>query len=239
MQQITKSFFNLLEELNIPTDDLEIVEESEPVFIQPLHPQQDIFDNLFLYNSGWGNHCLSNQNEFDGQPIFAIDYDQEISYEWKKKHRYSRKDRFRFTIYQLLGVGGEVPLEIILKVKSTLGRFSKRSKLWNSIRKILKDNNWRKFYNRIPSIIIRINNTLGPKNIENKIPLILEEFNKMDFKFNNELHEKWNRSYFLNLRFVALKLIEKYNIQFPYKIPFVRTLRKRKYLDDLYNQFFI
>jgi hypothetical protein len=44
------------------------------------------------------------------------------------------------------------------------------------------------------------------------------------------------RKYFPNLRFVALKLIEKYGGKFNLKIPFIRTRRKFKILEKIINE---
>lgn len=171
---------------------------------------------------------------------FHLDYDQEISYAMncKKLHRYSRKDRFKFILYQLLGMSGETPSSVVRIIKQQLPRKISKHKIWNEIRGILKKNNLRKYYNRIPGLINQISNSSRPIGINSeKIQAIILKFSDFDYQFNNHLRIHWDRHYFPNLRFIALKLIEQFGITFPYKAPLVRTSRKKKYLEKLFAEF--
>lgn len=172
---------------------------------------------------------------------YHLDYSQEIDLmlNGKKKHRYSRKSRFKNVLLQLLGERGHTPARVIniiiqnLKLKPKL----KKSNIWNAVRKILKKQKIMGFYNKIPHIIAR---TTGckPKGVTyDRVQHILQDFSDLHYQFNNHLANRWSRKYFPNLRFVALKLMAKHGIVFPYHVPLVRTVRKRKYLESLYAEF--
>jgi hypothetical protein len=173
------------------------------------------------------------------EPEYHLDYDQEMhnSMNFKKKHRYSRKDRFRLTLYQLLGMSGEVPPWVIKIIKSELGVRVKKQKIWNEIRFILKKHKLRRYYNRIPSLIKNISG-LKPLEINSeKVTKILDNFFLFDYHFNQTLCQEWKRKYFPNLRFIALKLVEEMGIRYPYHVPLIRTSRKKKYLETLFVDF--
>jgi hypothetical protein len=177
-----------------------------------------------------------NDPSSDQGPWFALEYGDEIRARQKKIHRYSRKDRFRFTLMQLLAIGGDVPTRVIELVRSNL-KTKKPKQLWNHTRAILKGNGLRKFYNRIP-YILRIVYNLKISNIASqKIMDILGRFDTLGYQFDTRLKAKWGRKYFLNMRFVALSLIKQQGILFPYDIPFARTSRKRRYLENLFTDF--
>lgn len=216
------------------------IEPDEVIVTPPPSPKQMVFldgynEELYQFHDGWGAHVLDN-NEPGCLHPFGIDYNDEVTMYWKKPHRYSRTDRFRFTLHQLMGCSGDIPPEVVYSVKQQLKKVKiSRKKIWNQIRFILKVNGWRLYYNRIPQLISYCTG-LRPI-LNNASPFILHEFQQMHYQFDNGLAVKWKRSYFLNLRFVALKLMEKHGIVYPYRVPFVRTLRKKKYLTSLFNEF--
>jgi hypothetical protein len=184
-----------------------------------------------MVNDSTFNSCVDSE--------FHLDYDQEISHylNCKKKHRYSRKARFKSTLFQLIGVSGDTPSKIIKIVRNHLKPSVRRSSLWNQVRHALKQNNLSLFYNRIP-LLIKLTIGLKPRGVTyDAVQKILNDFNFFHYQFNNHLAERWSRKYFPNLRFIALKLMQKHGITFPYKVPLVRTCRKKKYLEGLYAQF--
>ena len=232
---MNQTYIDLLNDINIDTSDLTPI----PHKSYDINYNQQIPDEIYEYWD-WGSHVLQNLNEPGCEHPFAIEYNDEKNIFWRKIHRYSRKERFKFTLYQLLGVSGDVPLNVVSLVKHKVGRYSTKKKLWNTIRQILKESNNRRYYNRIPTIIQMISSKLKPIGITQSpdvLKLILQRFNEMDSKFNKILKKKWDRSYFLNLRYVALRLIDEFKISFPYKIPIIRTLRKKQYLNNLYDDF--
>jgi hypothetical protein len=73
------------------------------------------------------------------------------------------------------------------------------------------------------------------KEIDSKLHReIVADFGRMHFMFNNGVCKKWGVAYFPNLRFVALKLLEKKGVTFEYRIPFIRTMSKRKPLEEMW-----
>ena len=173
------------------------------------------------------------------EPEYHLDYDQEQHHamNYKKKHRYSRKDRFRLTLYQLLGMNGEIPKSVLHIIKIELGQKVKKQRIWNDIRAILKRHKLRRYYNRIPSIIKDISGH-KPVGINSfRVSQILESFFKFDYHFNDHFKQEWNREYFPNLRFIALKLVKETGIEYPYHVPLIRTSRKKKYLENLFQEF--
>lgn len=141
-------------------------------------------------------------------------------------HRYSRVERFISVVYQLLGERGDVP-ETVLEVVRHWGFDEERDLIWNSIRFILKQYNWARYYNRIPSII----NLLGlrRKKIDFwRVQNVIEKFKEMSFRFDTMKSELPERSYFPNLRYVALRLLEENGVRFSFEIPKIRTKRKLK-----------
>ena len=209
--------------------------EPDEIIVTPPPSPKGFNDELYQFHHGWGAHVLDN-NEPGCMHPFALDYKDEVTIFWKKPHRYSRTDRFRFTLSQLMGCSSTTPPEILYSIKQQLKQYTiSKYKIWNQVRSILKLNGWRQYYNCIPSIIVYCTG-LRP-TINCSVNVILNDFTKMHYQFNNGLANKWKRSYFLNLRFVALKLMYKHGMTYPYKVPFLRTLRKEKYLNGLFDQF--
>jgi hypothetical protein len=158
-------------------------------------------------------------------------YKEEIEAKQKCRpiHRYNRLERFKNTLDQLLGCRGNISDEIMLLMDGV--GFS-----WEKIRRILKQNKLPKLYNQIPLIIRKLGfgNCIEFENFHKSYIGILKEFNQIHYNFNLKKGDK--RKYFPNLRFVALKLIEKYGGKFNLKIPFIRTRRKFKILEKIINE---
>ncbi|MEG3883803.1 hypothetical protein QT971_06285 [Microcoleus sp. herbarium19] len=164
---------------------------------------------------------------------FATDYKLEQSYYKRPIHRYNRKQRFKNVIGQLMGDRGKVPDNIV----SIVGFYLQPGDRWNEVRRVLKSFQWRIYYNRIPYIIQQ----LTKMNSTNKIHIdqytnVMEDFDHFCFLFEKHKSEL-GRKYFPNMRFIALKLIEKNGIQLNYPIPVTRTVRKQKELDSLWDWF--
>jgi hypothetical protein len=146
-------------------------------------------------------------------------------------HRYSRVERFVSVLYQLLGERGDIPNEVVVAVKS-VGYDPEPERIWNSIRAVLKTAGWSCYYNRIPGIIELLGEGRGRFDFW-KIELIKEKFRGMSCRF--DFLEKSSRKYFPNLRYVALRLLDEEGIKFAYKIPWIRTKRKEKVMEDIFE----
>jgi hypothetical protein len=221
------------------------IEHDIPPDLDPIKPWHCIEDSPCEFTC-WDLPTMMPEEEYEEFeeeywecPEFHLDYEQEQhnSMNFKKKHRYSRKDRFRLTLYQLLGMSGEVPPWVIKIIKTELGQRVKKQRIWNEIRFILKKHKLRRYYNRIPSLIKNISG-LKPMEINSeKVSKILDSFFLFDYHFNQSLCKEWGRKYFPNLRFIALKLVGEVGIKYPYHVPLIRTCRKKKYLEHLFLEF--
>jgi len=144
-------------------------------------------------------------------------------------HRYNRLERFKNTLDQLLGCRGNVSDDVMLLMDGVQIN-------WENIRRVLKKSKLPKLYNQIPLIIRKLGkgNCIEFENFHQSYIAILKEFNRIHYKFNCKEYER--KRYFPNLRFVALKLIEKYGGKFLIDIPFIRTKRKYKVLEKIINE---
>ncbi len=151
-------------------------------------------------------------------------------------HRYDRVERFEFILAQLLGLRGDVPdyvMAMMCYIKDS-------HDCWNRIRATLKHYKHRKYYNRIPQIIFRLGfgSVINWDRQDATYRQIINDFKKLQHVFEYaQKREKWKRSYFPNLRFIAIKLLERYGATCNFDIDFIRTKRKRKALIDLWNDF--
>ena len=174
------------------------------------------------------------ETEATARPM-VTDYHHNQTITFRPIHRYSRIERFNFTLSYLVGYKGTVPQ----KVLDACCHIEPNPKtVWADIKSVLKENKWHIYYNRISLII----NSLGLKiteNITNQIyEAILNDFQTLNNQFENGKKKEWNRRYFLNLKFVALKFLEKYNIKFRVDIPLIKTKRKLKVLNDLWDHIY-
>lgn len=189
-------------------------------------------DDDYEYEHGGLHHSMVGR----GGPNFGLEYEDVLRASQKKIHRYNRVDRLKFTLCQLAGISGDVPQRLIEIIKLKL-KTKNPNKIWNSIRKILKKAKLRKYYNRIPLIIKHLTGKVligfGDNNVLDKI---LQRFKYIHILFNSTLKNKWERKYFLNMRYLSLKLIQEQGCIYPYHIPTIRTSRKKKYLDNLFSQ---
>lgn len=203
-------------------------------------PLQALGENEELYDL-WSPDDFTDACRLGTVQIFETDYDMEQSRDWRKIHRYSRRERFKSTLYHLLNITGKIPIAVHKLVKWKLRRLKlkvSKSKIWGQIRTILKQNGLQRYYNLIPSFI-RYSCGLRPKLNDDAITNILSDFEKMHYQFDKDLKINWKRIYFPNLRFIAFKLMDKHGITYPYKVPLAHTLRKQKYLNNLFNEFLI
>lgn len=177
-------------------------------------------------------------NVFDYYVISDLDYERPMTTDWKFEqsrwgsvrpiHRYSRLKRFESTLYQLLGLRGDVNLQVVVDIRE-IGYDPDPRYIWDSLRRILKHLKLRKYYNRIPTIIMMLGlpYRIKTRNFEE----IVNDFRRVDTAFNSLTTD---RKYFPNLRFVTLKLLERHGTAFGIRIPLIRTPRKLKPLDDLW-----
>lgn len=202
----------------------------------------DHWDNVPVFSSNmvelYGEPDLYGYQDYyvietsESSKPFQYDYNDSAVTNSRPIHRYKRIERFTFTLGYLVGLKGSIPDKVIF----ACSKVNKNPEtIWYDIKKILKQNHWNIYYNRISLII----NHLGLKvtnNMSNTIFYeIINEFKYLNTKFEQGKKKKWNRRYFLNLKFVALKLLQQYNVTFNISIPLIKTKRKLVVLNELWN----
>lgn len=201
----------------------------------PFYTSQQI--NLFGLPHIWGVDQYQIIELFEDSHPQVTDYDmeQERRGSLRPIHHYNRVERFEQILYQLVGCRGVVPRLVICTIKQE-GFDDHPDRVWDSVRSILKKHKWSHYYNRIPVILDQLGFKrkidFGDSNAF--ILNIVNEFKKISAKFE-DLKPHLVRCYFPNLRYVAFKLLIEYGAIFQYKIPFLRTPRKEKMMDDLWE----
>lgn len=162
------------------------------------------------------------------------DFKMEHQYDLRKIHRYDRIARFRSILYNLVGERGHVPPEVITVVGQYIDR--KSPDLWNACRKVMKHFGYRLYYNRIPVVLKELKlgqgfEVLGYPELEH----IVNKFKQLVDIFYTD-PKTFGRKYFPNFRYVALRLLDDEGYSPGYEIPMIRTVRKTKQLDELWDR---
>lgn len=174
------------------------------------------------------------EQEESAHPL-ALNWSDEVQLPRKRPvHKYHRKERFRFTLGQLMGCSGNVPPEVLRAMDVPYLSRLPADQVWDAVRSTLKAHNWRIYYNRIPAILAGLGLSQFRFSDTSKFQDILHDFDLMDQIFDS-LKSKLGRTYFPNLRFIAVKLMRRHGLQPSVPIPLARTLRKLQALEDVYN----
>lgn len=196
-------------------------------------------DQIDLYGLPdlWGIHEYEVIESRESSHPMVTDYqmEQERRGSLRPIHHYNRVERFESILYQLIGARGVVP-KLVLTTIQLEGYDLDPAKIWNSIRAILKKHNWRLYYNRIPVILEKLGYKLKI-NFQDKnafVLMIVNEFRKMSAKFE-QIRSQLERTYFPNLRYICFRLLKENGAVFEYDIPFLRTPRKEKMMNELWE----
>lgn len=223
-------WLELLAEAGCELSPEEMVEffPSQPVDLKITHTEEEIDYDYWLQEQ---DHC-----QRDSRSGLGLNFGEELVMLKHKVHRYSRVDRFKSTMLQLLGETGAVPDSVVELVRENIGKYvNSKCKIWNTIRKILKEHGMRRYYNRIPKIINAITGMTPTGIAEVNFHGMINEFEIMSRLFDKKYRSQWKISYFPNLRYIALRMIQTVGIVYPYHVPLVRTKRKGKYLGGFYE----
>ena len=200
-------------------------------------PKEEV-DLKISDHEDWNEEDWTIAAELGTVSNFKLDWDQEQQRDWRKRHRYCRRGRFIQTLYQILNIRGTVSMRILADVKRELISspilLSKRN-IWLAVRRILKRKGYIQFYNQIPAFI-KYSTGVSPKVTNDQLLKVIRNFERMHYQFDN-LAKEWKRKYFLSMRYVCLKLLEKEGMVFPYRVPKLMTSRKRYYLNYLFSAF--
>jgi len=190
---------------------------------------RDIEDYGLPEEWGYEKYIVIESREIN----MVTDHKMEQQYDLRPIHRYSRLERFRVTLRQLIGEHGTVPDHIIMTVGHYLMLQGSGDNLWNRTRAILKHFKARIYYNRIPYILKQLKYQQCISWDSQEYEDIMAKFKVISRSFD-EQKNKYKRKYFPNLRFIALKLLQEAGGEMNIKIPLARTLRKEKALEKLW-----
>lgn len=165
------------------------------------------------------------------------DYKMEHEMFFRKIHRYSRLARFKVCLFNILGERGNIPAFVLTMIKTYLKPNSVDK--WNDTRKLLKHFKQRKYYDQIPAILKKLSyGRCFPSLTNTQFEAIINDFKCLSDKFER-VKKEHARTYFPNIRFIVLKLLDLHGINPNYPIPLVRTSRKMKSLQELWTSLLI
>lgn len=194
--------------------------------------------------------------------IFGKDYESEIEAGKKiRYHRYNRSTRFRYCLTQLLTTSGDVPEEVLIRIYDhfgvdyeveewvnrrkmckmlTLTRLSELEynpdTIWSRVRKWLKTNGYALYYNRIPVILSHMG-LPQCRSTNSQYEQIMNDFEILNCVFD-ECKLDLEIAYFPDMRYVALRLMDKHGVFPSYTIPWLNTKRKLKQVGDIVDYLF-
>lgn len=240
-------YFDMLGQMGISIDPCEwepdMVRSTSPTLPNRPHHYSKTGRAVFTSDQlGWANpedfgffdEYEVVEEEHSSHPL-ALNWSDEINLVKRRPvHRYSREDRFKFTLAQLMGCSGEVPDAVIQAMPYELCLMD-QDRLWEEVRRILKTNGWRLYYNRIPAILARLHLVPRSPSSTGTFQRIMEDFKRMHHVFST-IKKSLGRVYFPNLRYVAVRLMERHHIHLPFNIPKTRTFKKQESLDHIYEK---
>lgn len=192
--------------------------------------------DLYGYPEDWGveNYLVIEEKETSHPMVTDYEMECERRGALRPIHHYSRVERFQSILYQLIGSRGVVP-RLVIQTIVTEGYDNHPDRVWNSIRGLLKKHNWSLYYNRIPVILEQLGykRKITFRDPNAFVIHIVNQFRKVSAKFE-QIKDTLNRKYFPNLRYVVFKLLQENGAEFEYSIPFLRTPRKERMMDDLW-----
>jgi hypothetical protein len=183
----------------------------------------------------------------EGYPVYMTSYQDEQRLIQDRlfliPHRYSRRARFQTTLLQLQGTLGVTRVQKqkhILKLLQPLWDIPE-SQVWDTARTILKQHRLQIYYNRIPSLLDDMDffKTKLPTFPTQLMDRVMDDFQRIELAFQR-IKKKLHRVYFPNLRFIALQLMDKYQIPYLDRyIPKTRTSKKQVELTHLYKELWV
>lgn len=253
-----ENYIELLQAIGITLDPESMPFEDTKIPLDS-KPHYDLKNNMYYttrqmeeYGEQEGDYYVVDSRELD----IGTDYEDEIIPGQKKKaHLYNRTTRFRYCLTQLLTQSGDVPSHVMVQVCDAFGveyeleewvsryhcclkqKITVLSKLdydpdtvWGLMRKFLKGLKLGLYYNRIPTILCTLG-VPGTKCTLDQYNGIMEDFKLLNDGFDKSKHYL-NITYFPDLRYVALRLMNKHGVIPKYHIPWLNTKRKIKTVGD-------
>ena len=213
--------------MKIPYEPLRLDKDSLPVYSNR---------DLELYGEPV-HYGVKEYTVIETDRTYTLDYHKCTSRKILPYHHYCREERFRVILGFLLGKG-RVPFEIFELVMDKI-ESGEEEFVWYEIQDILGKSGNCRYVNRIPKIMIM----LGYGNCfeTTRQDFIIERFNRASERFDYlKSHNLLGcRTYFPNLRYVALRLLAEHKANFKVKVPLLKTKSKLKPMNVLYNKLFI
>lgn len=199
-----------------------------PVYYEygvPYYKQEDV--EHYGLPDLWGvlNYQVIECREINQPYVMEFEDEVQLAREGVNRHRYVRYMRFKYTIDRLCGYSRVViPHDIVDMIDEELVERHPDT-IWEKIRFILKFYGYKKFYDRIPCIIRKLNLPWRIHITKTHMHAILRDFQDMSDTFDELMRGGGmpDIKYFPNLRYMALKLMEKHGVQVDFYIPFIRV----------------
>lgn len=153
----------------------------------------------------------------------------------KKIHRYSRLERFKTILFQLLGWRGKVDEDVFEICGLMDFNPDLMEDVWFMMKRELKYNEKSKYYNRIPRILYLMGKCKCIKVSPMKYEAILQRFTRLEYLFTLQKERK----YFPSLRYTCCRLLVEQGIEHEYQVEAILTKSRRIALDAFWNKFFI
>jgi hypothetical protein len=160
-------------------------------------------------------------------------------------HHYDRVQRFTTILLQIVGdarISSKKGMKCMKKVSRNIPSDIDLYPLpiiYQIIRNVMRHNGLKIYYNRVATVLNEFNITdtrkhYSPELINN----VIEDFKKMHFMFE-KIKKDLKRTYFPNLKYVALKLLLKYGFTNPFNLKLAKTparlLKLNKDYDLIWN----
>lgn len=170
----------------------------------------------------------------------ALNYaDERCIGKQRPPHRYCRIERFKSVLGNMMNQHGHVPQKVIDYLRPFVAemRLMEEKEIWKFCHTMLKKvPGWRVYYNRIPVILSTLQ--IIPFKVKDQTKIyqtVLEEFKAINNAWSRLTTD---RKYFINFRYVCLRLLQRHGVAHPYEIPLLKTARKKVALDLIFEQLY-
>jgi hypothetical protein len=175
---------------------------------------------------GWDQWiCIDSEAELVANPCDFILFSKPV-------HRYSRYDRFRMVLLQLLGWRGKVDTEV-MEICEMID--FKLDNVWLVLKRELKWNDKSRYYNRIPRILYLMGRVRMVKVDSITFNSILERFRRLEYLFGLQNERK----YFPSLRYTCCRLLFEFGVDLGFKVDSLLTKQRKEALDDFWDRYFL
>jgi hypothetical protein len=173
----------------------------------------------------------------EGPPIYEVGFVEKQQTTLKKIHRYDRRARFKLQLQKILGcspisrnrIGPTLILIECYIEKDDPERYEK-------VQRMLLHYKLNRLLPYIPTILRMAGKDplIDVKCPSEMLELLMDDFKFFEINFFQAKDIRQERKYMLNMKYLAYKLLQKRGIEVTF--PLLRTKRKIKVLDDIFNK---